>query len=209
LSAGDGKPTRGRPSKNDLVAGTKLGDLTIIQKVRTPPGAPGGQRYRLECVCGKRITKPRFYIVGRAQPLRHCGCKTPKADDPYTKRSWYAMHSRCYYKKHRHYSNYGGRGITVCWRWHKDNPEGWENFKADMGTRPFGLSIERKDNNGSYTPDNCCWATAKEQRANQRPSNSKLPTRKASEILPDKPSYTQKQLNPELYGDPTAQEVDE
>src|ERR1700745_3506327 len=128
----DGKP--GRPTL-DILPGTRFGDLTVIQKVRTPPNSPGGQRYRIQCVCGNRETVPRFYLF-RKKGKTHCGCKAPKADEPYTKRSWYAMHLRCYYKKHVAYKDYGGRGIQVEWPWHRDNPEGWENFKRDMGRRP-------------------------------------------------------------------------
>lgn len=157
----------GRPTL-DFPAGHKFGDLTVIQKVRTPPRASGGQRYRLQCVCGQRITKPRFYMVRRQNPLTHCGCKDIQADEPYTKRSYYAMHSRCYYTKHVSYAQYGGRGITVCWRWHKDNPQGWENFKKDMGRRPQGLTLDRKDPNGNYEPGNCKWSTPTEQTLNQR-----------------------------------------
>jgi hypothetical protein len=101
--------------------------------------------------------------------LRHCGCKAVKADMPYTKRSWYAMHLRCYYTKHVAFHHYGGRGIEVCWRWHRDNPEGWENFKQDMGERPHGMSLDRYPNlDGNYEPGNCRWATSSEQRMNQR-----------------------------------------
>lgn len=153
---------------SDFMPGTMFGDLKVIQKVRTAPNQAGGQRYRLECVCRTRITVPRFYLMRKQNPKRHCGCKTIPADSPYTKRSWYAMHSRCYYKKHVSYAQYGGRGISVCWRWHKDNPEGWENFKADMGERPKNLSLDRIDSNGNYEPDNCKWSTAQEQTLNQR-----------------------------------------
>lgn len=164
-----------KDNSKDLYAGQRFGDLVIVQKVRTPPNSPGGQRYRIMCVCGVRRTVPRFYLMRKSGPLRHCGCKTPKADDPYTKRSWHAMHLRCYYKKHVAYKDYGGRGIEVCWRWHKDNPEGWENFKADMGARPKNYSIDRIDPNGHYELYHrmtgelqCRWATAKTQRLNQR-----------------------------------------
>lgn len=160
--------------EKDLPAGFRVGFLTVLQKVRTPPGASGGQRYRVKCDCGTRETVPRFYLV-RAQPKTHCGCKTVRADpdETYTKRSWHAMHLRCYYTKHVAYKDYGGRGIYVCDRWHRDNPEGWTNFWKDMGNRPKNLQIERIDNDGIYEPSNCKWATPKEQRANQRPRRYK------------------------------------
>jgi hypothetical protein len=160
----------GRPGL-DFLPGTRFGLLKVISKVRTPPGASGGQRYRLECDCGNRITKPRFYLVRKQNPLTHCGCLQQRADPEvvFTKRSWYAMHSRCEYEGHVSYAQYGGRGITVCERWHKDNPQGFENFLADMGHRPKGMSLDRwPDNNKGYEPGNCRWATASQQTLNQR-----------------------------------------
>jgi hypothetical protein len=158
----------GRPPKLDIKPGDLFGFLTILQRVRTPPRSPGGQRYLVKCVCGTRETIPRFYLVRKSNPKRHCGCKNVKADEPYTKRSWYMMHVRCEDPRHVAYKDYGGRGIKVCERWHKTNPSGWENFKKDMGPRPHGLSLDRIDPNGHYEPGNCRWATAVEQRANQR-----------------------------------------
>lgn len=81
---------------------------------------------------------------------------------------WHQMKKRCYYKGHIRFARYGGRGIVVCDRW-KDS---FENFFADMGYRPFGYSLERKNNDGNYEPSNCMWATPKEQ-ANNRSSNLK------------------------------------
>ena len=158
----------GRPTL-DLLPGTRFGILTVRGKVRTPPRAHGGQRYRLECDCGNRITVPRFYLMRKSNPKSHCGCLDKKADNPYTKSSYYAMHNRCYYEGCAGYEHYGGRGIKVCERWHRDNPDGWKNFLQDMGPRPKGMSLDRYPNvDGDYAPDNCRWATPQQQTLNQR-----------------------------------------
>jgi hypothetical protein len=97
------------------------------------------------------------------------------------------MHQRCYNKTHVAWKHYGGRGIHVCEAWHKDNPDGkgFEQFVAFMGERPSEkFSLDRVNNDGSYYPywkdgvnlleavDGAVrqvrWATAEEQRANQR-----------------------------------------
>lgn len=68
--------------------------------------------------------------------------------------SWRAMKKRCFDKSNKSYPHYGGRGITVCERWMK-----YENFKADMGERPFGKTLHRLDEkHGDYEPDNCIWS---------------------------------------------------
>jgi len=73
------------------------------------------------------------------------------------------MGQRCTNPNHMAYQDYGGRGIVICRRWRS-----FENFLADMGERPEGMTLDRIDNDGNYEPGNCRWATPKVQRANQR-----------------------------------------
>ena len=79
--------------------------------------------------------------------------------------SWSMMLQRCTNKKAPNFRDYGGRGITVCRRWLR-----FENFFADMGTRPAGASLGRLNNEKNYSPDNCAWQTRIEQNNNMRSS---------------------------------------
>ena len=79
--------------------------------------------------------------------------------------TWCNIKARCYNINNPRYKSYGGRGITVCARW-KDS---FENFFNDIGERPSKLyTIDRIDNEGNYTPDNCKWSTQLEQQNNKR-----------------------------------------
>ena len=76
---------------------------------------------------------------------------------------WGQMIQRCENPKVLGYKNWGGRGISVCERWHK-----FENFYADVGDPPKGLTLDRINNDGNYEPTNWRWATRKEQTNNSR-----------------------------------------
>lgn len=131
------------------------------------------------CACGNLVLVEGADLRGRT--TKSCGCmrndyirvsnsthgqsKTPE----YV--SWLGMHRRCYEAKCSDFSNYGGRGISVCWRWRRENPEGLKNFIRDMGRKVSReWTIERTDVNGDYCPENCTWVPKSAQSLNLRRS---------------------------------------
>lgn len=83
--------------------------------------------------------------------------------------SWESMMQRCYNSNHKQYKNYGGRGIKVQKSWHE-----FENFYRDMGKRPKGKTLDRKNPNKNYSKGNCIWADLREQARNRRNLNGKM-----------------------------------
>lgn len=80
--------------------------------------------------------------------------------------SWECMKARCLKVNAIDYKYYGGRGIKICDRWRCS----FQNFLDDMGDRPDGLTLDRIDNEGDYTPENCRWVSMKEQVRNRKVS---------------------------------------
>jgi hypothetical protein len=78
--------------------------------------------------------------------------------------AWVNMKQRCLNPNHPSYLAYGGRGIKVCRRW----VDSFTAFANDMGPRPAGATLERRNNDAGYSPSNCCWATRSNQQYNRR-----------------------------------------
>ncbi len=158
------------PALIDLT-GQTFGRLTVLA---LDGRLYGFAAWQCRCDCGAVIRAASNNL--KRGNTKSCGClKKDFCKEHFTTHglsvlpeydAWLTMIARCYSPKSQKYKDYGARGIEVCSRWLVS----FENFHEDMGLRPDGLSLDRRDNDGHYCKSNCRWATAVEQANNKRGS---------------------------------------
>lgn len=143
---------------SDRWVGQRSGLLTVISVDRD-------NETWVNCVCDCGGSRRLRAQVFKRQSNPSCGCLTKASEytNSPTYHSWAGMKQRCLNTNHDAYSNYGGRGISVCDRWLD-----FENFLADMGERPDGMELDRIDNDLNYEPGNCRWSTRIDNIMNRR-----------------------------------------
>lgn len=171
------RPNGGKPHPNSKdKSGMVCGRLTVLSRV--VPGKDHSYDWLCRCECGKVVSVNSRKLNLKFLKKQSCGCSTSELisnaltthGDSASREhhTWSGIIQRCHNPNSPAFLNYGGRGIKVCERWRKS----YESFLNDMGRCPFGFTIERKNNNGDYEPENCCWDTRIKQGRNRR--NNKI-----------------------------------
>lgn len=156
------------------LAGQRFGRVLVEERVSLP-GECSSVRWRCKCDCGTTFITTTAHLTNSTAPTRSCGClrkeNALKANTKHGQHKspeyqvWENIIQRCTNPKHPKFHNHGGRGITVCDRWRNS----FSDFLSDVGPRPTPRhTIERRNNDLGYEPDNCYWATYAEQNRNRR-----------------------------------------
>jgi S-adenosylmethionine decarboxylase proenzyme len=145
--------------------GKKFGRLTALTyKGFLEHHGKKRSQWLLQCECGEEVTRIETQLFKGQSSCRNCRKKTHGLSHSPTWRSYTSMMSRCYRPDNSSYKRYGGVGITVCDRWKNS----FSLFLEDMGERPKGKTLDRKNPFGNYSPENCRWATPEEQEKNKK-----------------------------------------
>jgi hypothetical protein len=125
---------------------------------------PSG-KWMAKCVCGKeKLVYSCHLASGKSISCSCIGKSTHKMTNTPEYKSWHGAKMRCTSPSNDRYASYGGRGISMCDTWLNS----FEQFFKDMGNRPTGTSLDRINNDGNYSKENCRWATPKEQMRNRK-----------------------------------------
>jgi hypothetical protein len=161
--------------KKHIAIGTRFGKWVALGEGSRSLG--GKLRTLCRCDCGKESHVDSVALRGgRTNSCLSCSVKRGRESTSFRHgaagsartaeyKIWLSMRRRCDNENQRCWKDYGGRGIKCCERW-----DSFENFLEDMGSRPSrNHSLHRINNNGNYEPENCMWATLKQQAENKRP----------------------------------------
>lgn len=162
------------------LTGMKFGKLTAISRAENTP--QGRAQWMCQCECGgKKVAQATYLNKGAT---RSCGCMGieqrkaaaqsqchahSRAKMYRERKTWENMIARCYDPTRHDFKWYGGRGIAVCERWRNS----FDDFVADMGLRPDGMTLDRRLASADYSADNCRWVTMTTQ-ANNRRNNHRI-----------------------------------
>lgn len=162
-------------TKHKAMIGKRFSRLTIVRYAGT--GNSGHRMYLCKCDCGREKILRSNHLRRIDNPTRSCGCLATEANTIHghttwangkqkrtkTYRTWDGMIQRCTNNKCNRWVDYGAKGVAVCERW-----KTFENFLADMGERPEGMTIDRVNPYGNYELSNCRWADKRTQANNKR-----------------------------------------
>ena len=160
------------------LTGQRLGKLLVLGPAEN---ADGYRRWCCDCDCGKSVVLMQNILRRSRGGQKSCGCLNKRGPTHHAYKhgggaggefcrefaSWRFMLMRCYDPNHVGYEHYHDENqIAVCDRW-RDKETGFANFLADMGRRPEGMTLDRKNPLGNYEPDNCRWADRETQAQNR------------------------------------------